>query len=153
MISQTSLGAGYALVHVGPDDNPNSGGGPIRRAPGSNVVYAHAGTDVLRTPHAVVREAEPGANWPEHLATTRMFLPDGRLVPQTSAVVDMFRGASPMMMPAERVGGLASTVRSLIPAAAMFAGGFAGYKMSDEHKGWGALSGAIVGGVLGLIFR
>jgi hypothetical protein len=153
MISRSNLGAGYALVHVAPNNNPNQGGGPIRRAPGSNVVYAHAGSRVERSPLLVVREAEPGASWPEDLAATMMISPDGHLVPQTAAAVDMFRGAPAYGAPMEVVGYHGSAIKSLIPAVAMFAGGFAGYKMSANHKGWGTLSGAIVGGVLGLIFR
>lgn len=150
MISQTSLGAGYALVPVAPEDNPNAGGGPIRRAPGSNVVYAHAGNTVYRTPHNVVREAEPGASWPTDLSTTMMFLPDGRLVPQTSAVVDMFRGAGPEVVFAKPV---STGLRGLVPAIGMFAGAATGYKLSPRHPGWGTVGGAIVGGILGLIFR
>lgn len=152
MISRSNLGAGHALVYVAPDDNPNSGGGPIRRAPGSNVVYAHAGSRVERSPLLVVNEAEPGAGWPEDLSATRMFLPDGRLVPQTSAVVDMFRGAgepATVVYARPPVTGL----RALVPAIGMFAGAAAGYKFSTRRPGWGTLGGAVVGGILGLIFR
>ena len=46
-----------------------------------------------------------------------------------------------------------SGLRGIVPALGMFAGGLAGYKMSDSPKGWGALTGAIAGGLLGLIFR
>lgn len=153
MISRSNLGSGHALVYVAPNDNPNQGGGPIRRAPGSNVVYAHAGNYVSRTPHLVVREAEPGANWPDSLAETMMFLPDGRLVPQTSAVIDMFRGAGPEPMSVVYAKPFATGLRAFVPVIAMFTGGALGYKMSSKHPGWATLGGAVVGGILGRIFR
>jgi hypothetical protein len=149
MISpSTQLGAGYAIVPVPLDAN-----NIVHRTSGSNIVRAHAGNTVYRTPHAVARESEPGAGWPGDL-TKMMFLPDGRLVPGTDATIDMFQG--PVVMEAvggRPVGGFADALKSLIPAAGMFAGGFAGYKMSADHKGWGAFTGAIAGGLLGLIFR
>lgn len=140
--------AGYAMVRLPYDDNPNHGN-VIRVAPGSNVVPAHAGNVVRRSPLLVVNEPEPGAAWPGDLSNM-MFLPDGRLVPANDSVVDMFRGPE-FLAPAG--GGFAAAIRTLIPAAAMFAGGFAGYRMSENHKGWGALTGAIVGGILGRLFR
>ena len=146
----TSLGAGYALVPVEEEWNPNEGGGPIRKATGSNPVYAQAGNTVYRTPHLVTREAEAGANWPGDL-TKMMFLPDGRIVPAEPYAFDMFRGAG-----AEVVcggGSATSALRTLIPAAAMFAGAGMGFKLTSQHRGWGVLGGAITGGILGLIFR
>ena len=143
MISpSTQLGAGYAIVPVPLDAN-----NIVHRTSGSNITRAHAGNTVYRTPHAVAREAEPGASWPGDL-TKMMFLPDGRLVPATPAAYDMMQGAS-FGYP----GGFAAALRSLIPAAGMFVGGAAGYKLSDSNKGWGAFTGAIAGGLLGLIFR
>lgn len=139
MISSTpQLGAGYALVPVPLDAN-----NVVHRTSGSNIVRAHAGNTGYRTPHAVVREAEPGASWPGDL-TKMMFLPDGRLVPATDATVDMFSGATVHAY---------SGLRGIVPAIAMFAGGVAGYKLSDSSKGWGAFTGALAGGLLGLIFR
>jgi hypothetical protein len=85
-----------------------------------------------------------------------MFLPDGRLVPATSATVDMFRGASGEVVtvrPLQAVGGTASALRALIPAISMFAGAAIGYKSADKHQALGAIGGAAVGGILGLIFR
>lgn len=146
MVSSSQLGAGYAMVPVPLDAN-----NIVHRTSGSNIVRAHAGNTVYRSPLAVVREAEPGASWPGDLSKM-MFLPDGRLVPATDATIDMFQG--PMEAVGGRpVGGLSDVIHSLIPAAGMFAGGFAGYKLSDNHKGWGALTGAVAGGLLGLIFR
>lgn len=141
----SALGAGYALVPI----PTYEGWSPVNPAPGSNVVRAHAGNFVNRTPHLVAREAEPGAAWPgsfEHL----MFLPDGRLVPATRAATDMFQGAGPEMVGCAPRGGF---IRSLVPAAAMFAGASLGFKMSTKHPGWGTLAGALVGGILGRIFR
>lgn len=139
MISPSSqLGAGYAMVPVPLDAN-----NIVHRTSGSNIVRAHAGNTVYRTPHLVVREAEPGASWPGDLSKM-MFLPDGRLVPATDATVDMFQGATVASYPG---------LRGIVPALSMFAGGFAGYSMSTDNKGWGALTGAIAGGLLGLIFR
>lgn len=136
--SSPQLGAGYAMVPVPLDAN-----NIVHRTSGSNVVPARAGNTVYRTPHAVVREAEPGAGWPGDL-TKMMFLPDGRLVPATGAAVDMFQGS---------IGGITDTIHGLIPAIGMFTGALAGYRLSTNSKGWGALTGAITGGLLGLIFR
>lgn len=136
--SSPQLGAGYAMVPVPLDAN-----NIVHRTSGSNIVRAHAGNTVYRTPHLVVREAEPGASWPGDL-TKMMFLPDGRLVPATEATVDMFQGA---VVPSYR------GLRGIVPALSMFVGGAAGYKMSPDNKGWGAFTGAVVGGLLGLIFR
>lgn len=79
------LGYG-AFVPVGPDFDPNHGGGPIRRSGGvavrSGVGMRPYGVPqmVYRTPHAVVPDAEPGgARWPG--ISKMKFLPDGRLVP------------------------------------------------------------------------
>lgn len=148
MIRSAQLGAGYAIVPYRPE-LPDT-----IRVPGSNVVEAHAGNMVERSPLAVVREAEPGAGWPGDLSNM-MFTPNGQLVPATSAARDMFQGAG-IMQPvgnAIRVGGVHDAIRSLIPAAGMFVGGFAGYRMSAKHQGWGAFTGAVAGGILGLIFR
>ncbi|MBV8721702.1 MAG: hypothetical protein JO277_06110 [Candidatus Eremiobacteraeota bacterium] len=149
MIRSAQLGAGYAIAPYKPA-LPD-----YYRVPGSNVVEAHAGNTVVRAPWLVTREAEAGSGWPEDLSNM-MFTQNGQLVPATSATRDMFRGAGDVAVPtgrAMRVGGFHDVVRTLVPAAAMFAGGYAGYRMSDGHKGWGALSGAVVGGILGLIFR
>ncbi len=71
---------GESLVYEPPDNNPNSGGGPIRCASGA-LVPANAGNTVYRSPHAVVPDAEPGGARISALDTMK-FLPDGRLVPQ-----------------------------------------------------------------------
>lgn len=139
--------AGYALVRI----PAYEGWTPVNPAPGSNVVRAHAGNTVYRTPHLVAREAEPGAAWPGSFDNL-MFLPDGRLVPRTPAAVDMFQGAGPEIMCAAAPG-VGSFIRSLIPAASMFAGASLGFKMSSKHPGWSTLAGAVVGGILGRIFR
>ena len=146
----SQLGAGYAIVPVLPNDNPDEGGGPIRRSP-LLVLPAHAGNTVHRTPHNVVREAEAGAAWPGDL-TKMMFLPDGRLVPASPAAYDMFMGAdaAPMVVCGGRAEG---TLKTLIPAAAMFTGAAIGFKVATQHKAWSAIGGAVVGGILGLIFR
>jgi hypothetical protein len=149
MLRSTQLGAGYAIAPYQPE-LPDT-----IRVPGSNVTRAHAGNTVVRAPWAVVREAEPGSGWPEDLSNM-MFTPNGQLVPATPAAYDMLQGTDPVMHPTGnfvKVGGVHDAIRSLIPAAGMFAGGYAGYRMSQQHKGWGALTGAIAGGILGLIFR
>lgn len=151
----SNLGAGYALVPQQLDWNVNEGGGPTRLAPGSNPVYAHAGNNVWRTPHLVVKEAEPGAEWPGIM--DRMFLPDGRLVPNKPIYTDdMFQGAGEVvtMTPVgSRSSGFIGGLRSLVPAAAMFAGGAIGYKAAEKRKVWGAIGGALAGGILGAIFK
>ncbi len=79
------LGYGSGMVREPADTDPNSGGGPIRRSP---LLTTRAGDGmppngwpqmVLRTPHNVVYEPEPGgAAWPG--IVYKKFLPDGRLV-------------------------------------------------------------------------
>lgn len=143
MISPSpQLGAGYALV-------PNQPALPdVIRVPGSNVVEAHAGNTVYRTPHLVVREAEAGSGYPIDLSTM-MFDHNGNLVPATAAAYDMFQGAT--MEPMMRTPSLG--LRGLVPAISMFVGAGLGYHASHERKLWGAVGGAVVGGILGLLFR
>ena len=138
MIQSSQLGAGYAITPVH-EVFP----AVVNPASGSNVVPAHAGNNVFRTPHMVAYEPEPGARWPGDLSK-KMWLPDGRLVDANWSTKDMLQGVS---VPAYR------GLRGLVPAIAMFAGGAAGYHLSSDNKGWGAFTGAIAGGLLGLIFR
>lgn len=146
MIQQSSqLGAGYAIA-------PANEVFPavVNPATGSNVVRADAGNTVFRTPHMVAYEPEPGSRWPGDLSK-KMWLPDGRLVDANWSTKNMFRGSgSPaaVVFPPQHTG-----FRGIVPALSMFAGGFTGYHLSGEHKGWGAFTGAIAGGLLGLIFR
>ncbi len=152
MISPSLRGAGGALVPVPPVPDWYSGpGSNVYRRGVSNTHKAHAGNTVYRSPLNVVREAEAGSRWPGDL-TKMMFLPDGRLVPATSATVDMFRGAETVTVMQPASSG-ASALRALVPAAAMFAGGYAGYKSAGQHKMWGLVGGAVVGGILGAIFK
>lgn len=148
----TTLGAGGALVRVPPDNNPNSGGGPIRKGAGSNVAPARAGNFVFRTPHTVVREAEPGAAWEGDLSAFQ-FDQNGRLRKRQPYAYDMFHGAD---APAAVVytGGVpgGGFLFTLAPIAAMFAGGAVGYNVSSR-RGLGTFFGAIAGGILGRIFR
>lgn len=60
-------------------NNPNEGGGPIRRTP-LLAVRIDAGNTIYRTPHQVVRDAEPGGAYEPQLWQDK-FLPDGRIVP------------------------------------------------------------------------
>ena len=143
MIHSPQLGAGYALVpHYSPIPD-------VIQVPGSNVEPAHAGNTVYRTPHLVVREAEAGSGYPIDLSTM-MYTPNGDLVPATPAAYDMLRGAdmAPMIVrPAT------SGLRGLVPAISMFVGAGIGYTQTPERKVWGAIGGAVVGGILGLLFR
>lgn len=144
MISSSSqLGAGYALVPYAPA-LPD-----VIRVPGSNVVEAHAGNTVYRTPHLVVREAEAGSGWPQDLSTM-MFTPNGQLVPAAPYAYDMLQGAdmTPMIVHQPSTG-----LRGLVPAISMFVGAGIGYTQTPERKVWGAIGGAVVGGILGLLFR
>lgn len=143
MISPSSqLGAGYALV-------PHSSPIPdVIRVPGSNVVRAHAGNTVYRTPHLVVREAEAGSGYPVDLSTM-MYTPNGGLVPADASAYDMFEGAMEPVIVHQPSAGL----RGLVPAISMFVGAGLGYSATPERKLWGAFGGAVVGGILGLLFR
>lgn len=78
-----------ATVYYPIDNDPDHGGGPIRRAGGiversGDGMPPHGWPQMVsRTPHAVVPDAEPGGAGYEWL--TRMkFLPDGRLVPASA---------------------------------------------------------------------
>ena len=146
MIQQSSqLGAGYAITPVH-EVFP----AVVNPATGSNVVRADAGNTVFRTPHMVAYEPAPGARWPGDLSK-KMWLPDGRLVDANWSTENMLQGAAApaaVVFPPNHTG-----LRGIVPALAMFAGGAMGYKLSGEHKGWGAFTGAIAGGLLGLIFR
>lgn len=139
---------GNARVSYPPDWNPNEGGGPVRRAPGSNVVVAHAGNTVYRTPNTRVIEAEPGARSPVDLENM-MFLPDGRLVPATAAAYDMFQGAD-APVPRLKVN-LKSTVGASVTM--IVGAGFGAWLAPGEKRVAGTVVGAVVGGILGLIFR
>lgn len=145
MIS-SNLGAGYALVPVPPvpDWNVSAGGGPIRKSSGI-ALPAHAGTFVQRSPLNVVREAEAGSTWPQDLATTMMFLDDGRLVPQ-APYARPFGDSGPQPI-------FVQPHRSVKPAfISMLLGAGAGGALVSKHRIGGAIGGALVGGVLGLIF-
>lgn len=142
----TSLGAGYAIVTVPPvpDWNTSAGGGPISKSTQASVP-AHAGNYVFRTPHNVVREAEAGANWPIDLPGTMMFLPDGKLAPALPYAYDQFSG--PEVIVAQPMH------RGVKPAFfTMLLGGAAGGALIEKHRIAGTIGGAVVGGVLGLIF-
>lgn len=139
---------GNMTVRVPPDWNPEAPGAPIHHVNGR----AHAGNTVYRTPNTIVREGEPGANWPGDLSQM-MFLPDGRLVPASPAAFDMMRGAPEVIGERVMVTSTGSVVRTLVSAGAMFAGGAVGYKLSSKHRALGTVGGAVVGGILGLIFR
>lgn len=147
----SSLGAGYALVPVPPDDNPNSGGGPIRKGAGSNVIAAQAGNFVYRTPHTVVREAEPGAAWEGDL-TALQFDQNGGLRKRQPYAYDMFHGAdAPTVIYANGTG--PSVLPTLIPVIGLIAGGAVGYNVGRNRKGWTTFIGALAGGILGRVFR
>ena len=139
------FGTGYAMVPV-PFDEGNV---PIRKA-GGLAVRAHAGNTVYRTPHTTVREAEPGAAWPGDLSQM-MFDQNGNLVPATAMAFDMMHG--PEVLVAAPGGGIASGLRALVPALAMFAGGYIGYRSAEKRKVWGSIGGALAGGILGNIFK
>lgn len=148
MISQSQLGSGGAMVVVPPDDNPDHGGGPIRKSP-LLVARAHAGNTVYRTPNTNVREAEPGANWPQDLSQF-MFLPDGRLVPAQPYAHDMMHGALEIPRLRAQVN-LRSTIGASIT---MVLGAGAGMAIGPkEHRVASTIAGAVIGGVLGWIFR
>ncbi len=135
---------GNMTVRVPPNWNPEAPGAWIHHVNGK----AHAGNTVYRTPNTIVREGEPGANWPGDLSQM-MFLPDGRLVPASAAAFDMMNGPEVIVAPTSA----GSVVRTLVSAGAMFAGGAVGYKLSSKHRALGTVGGAVVGGILGLIFR
>ena len=142
MISSSQLGTGQALV-------PHHSSLPdVIQVPGSNVVRAHAGNTIFRTPHLVAREAEAGSGYPIDISTL-MFDHNGNLVPADASAIDMFSGAmEPVILHQPSMG-----LRGLVPAISMFAGAGIGYHASHQHRVWGPIGGAVVGGILGLLFR
>lgn len=140
---------GNARVAVPPDWNPNEGGGPLRRGPGSNVVQAHAGNYVYRSPNTNTREAEPGAGWPGGLSHM-MFLPDGRLVPATPIVDNMFHGAGDPSVTGRFKVKLKSSVGASVTA--MVGAGFGLVLAPPDRRVASTVIGAVAGGILGLIF-
>jgi hypothetical protein len=72
---------GYgAQVRVSPDNNPDSGGGPLRRSP-FRLVPADETVMVSRTPFPGAPDPESGWARDPYFDEPRKFLPDGRLVP------------------------------------------------------------------------
>jgi hypothetical protein len=144
----TQLGAGYALVPVPPvpDWATWEGGGPISKSSQASLP-AHAGNYVYRSPLNVVREAEPGANWPQNLQATKMFLPDGRLVDAKPYAYDQFRGVDVLQPVVSQTSRLLSP-----PFVAMCIGAAAGYQIGRSNRVMSAIGGAIIGGVLGRVF-
>jgi hypothetical protein len=80
------FGYGTSMVREPEDTDPDSGGGPIRRTVGLTTRSGEGmpprgwPSMVLRTPHNVVYEPEPGGAAVPGLVYMK-FLPDGRLVP------------------------------------------------------------------------
>jgi len=79
-----------ALVRYPVDNNPDHGGGPIRRTEAGANVYSGEGmpphgypTKIYRQPGEIVPDAEPGGARVKGL-DHMMFLPDGRLVQQSA---------------------------------------------------------------------
>jgi hypothetical protein len=120
-------------------NNPNEGGGPIRRTP-LVAERIHAVTMVRRTPHQFAWDAEPGgANEPQ--LWVDKFLPDGRIV-QAAAL-----GATALE---SRVVGLA--IWSLGGGAvlgAFFGAATAPSGMKLRRAGLGSLVGFLTGAFLG----
>lgn len=73
------LGYG-AQVRVPPDNNPDSGGGPLRRSP-FRLVPANEVVMVSRTPFPGTPDPESGWARDPYFDEPKKFLPDGRIVP------------------------------------------------------------------------
>lgn len=108
------------------DDNPDSGGGPIRRSP-LDVVRIDAGNFVQRSPHPMI--PDPGRQDEPQLLTQK-FLPDGRLVPDRA-----LGAALPYRARVALYGGLFALAGA---AAGAWVGGPGG-------RGKGAVTGGLVG--------
>jgi hypothetical protein len=85
-----NLGEGAGIRYPVPEDydNPNEGGGPIRRTP-LTAARANAGNIIYRSPHAIVPDMEPGGAFEPQLWSQKM-LPDGRIVPDNAMVNEPF---------------------------------------------------------------
>lgn len=135
---RSNLGAGYALVPVPEDLNPDHGN-VIRRGSGV-LVPAHAGNMVERSPNSIIPDYESGWQFEYPPLSTQMFLPDGRLVQRTPGAsgFDGVFGAGPTLPPL---------------AAFIFGGGIllasvAGLTLAKRGKRVrGAVYGAALGGI------
>jgi hypothetical protein len=154
---------GNATVRVPEDNNPDHGGGPTRRSP---LVVMPSGDGmppngwpqmVLRTPHQVVYDAEPGgAAWPG--LQYMKYLPDGRLVPANAlggapATMEMgfgnpyYLGADPVQTAADATAAAAASTAAAAQKAARFSQAFA-----DWIARWGVITlGAFVAAVAGAV--
>src|SRR6185295_5500940 len=140
---------GNATVRVPEDNNPDHGGGPIRRSP---LLTVRSGDGmppngwpqmVLRTPHQVVPDTEPGgAVWPG--LQYMKFLPDGRLVP-ANALGDAppmemgfgnpyYLGADAVQSAADATAAAAAATAAAAQRAARFSQAFA-----DWIARWGVI--------------
>jgi hypothetical protein len=165
------FGSGYAIVREPEDNDPNHGGGPIRRS-GFAVVPAAENLPgyplmVKRTPHPVVNDAESGgARYP--WLTKMKFLPDGRIVRQDALSGFAGFGADPAAAAAASTvapSNAASAAATAVPTAqagvsnsswtfagvGVFAGLFLGMFLSPKNQKVGAGIGAVVGGAAGLL--
>ncbi len=153
---------GNATVYVPEDNDPNHGGGPIRRSVGITMPSGDGMPPngwpqmVLRTPHAVVQDAESGgARWPG--LQYQKFLPDGRLVPANALGGAMF--GSPGFLafgadPAAAASAAANAAADAAQATAAAAERAAHYSqsLSDWIARWGVITlGAFVVGAAGAV--
>lgn len=136
---RSQFGAGYAIVPVPEDLNPDHGN-VIRRGSGK-LVPAHGGNFVERTPNTLYRDAESGEPFMYPPNSTQRFLPDGRLVARDGIAEDGLFGT-----------GLAGPFDVPLPWL-MFGGGFAlsavaGAMLSKRgRRARGALTGFGIGAV------
>jgi hypothetical protein len=170
------FGSGYAIVREPEDNDPDHGGGPIRRS-GFAVVPAAENLPgyplmVKRTPHPVVNDAESGgARYP--WLTKMKFLPDGRIVRQDALSGFAGFGADPVAAAAASTiapSSAASAAATAVPTAPdpikryhhMIAGGALvgaawGLFSSKEHRaaglGLGTLLGAGFGALIASVFE
>lgn len=104
------LGHG-ARVFLPLTDDPDKGGGPVRRSPFA-LVPAHYSQQVRKSPHAVVFSPASGYDPPDY--SRLAFLPDGRLQPRSEfPAVTSFAGAGPdkrLLGAALLIGGLGAVV-------------------------------------------
>ena len=95
---QTNSGFGRlgygARVYQEPENDPAAESGPVRRASGALVRITDPPRMVYRSPHAVVPDAESGATYAAENLWQDMFLPDGRLVPNTVYVPPAMHGSA-----------------------------------------------------------
>lgn len=147
-----NFGEGATIRYNEPEDrnNPDAGGGPIRRGAVASVP-ADAGNVVYRSPNAIVPDMEPGGA--QVSFRNRMMLPDGRIVYDNSTPNQPFAGAGVVFGDFAKLKTLLQwdQTATLLVSTTVFGivlGAAASRGNRWSGAGWGLLGGVIGGALL-----